>query len=228
MVSKRNLLKKAKEIETSKIVSEGEEVKIDFSDIKLFNKWDTNGITVSDPGLKSYINLKPIIVPKTFGRNQNTRFWKSKQHIVERLMNHIPVSGHKGKKHYWTSCNQTGQGHTVMNIMIKTLMEVEKKAKVNPVLAVVKAIEHASPREEVVTIQYGGIRHPKAVDCAPQRRVDLVLRWMAQGAFQSSNKKKTKIWKTLADEIVAAYNGDKKSVAISKKFEVERQAASSR
>ncbi|MFA5406391.1 MAG: 30S ribosomal protein S7 [Candidatus Nanoarchaeia archaeon] len=225
---KKSLLLKAKEIEDKKIVKKGEEVLIDFSDIKLFDKWDTNNIEVKDEGLKRYINLKPVIVPKTHGRNQKTRFWKSKQHIVERLMNHVPVSGHKGKKHYWSSAEQIGEGHTIFMVMIKALTEIERKTKINPVEVIVRAIEKSSPREEVTTVQYGGIKHPKAVDCAPQRRVDLALRWMSQGAFQASNKGKRRIWSTLSDEIIAAYNNDRKSLAISKKFETERQAAASR
>jgi len=225
---KRSLLQKAKEIAEKKVVKKGEEVKIDFSDIKLFNKWDSSGIEVKDPGLKRYINLKPIIVPKTFGRNQNTRFWKSKQHIVERLINKIPVSGHKGKKHYWSSGNQIGQGHTLFTIGFKTLMEIERKTKLNPIEVLVRAIENSSPREEVTTVQYGGIKHPKAVDCTPQRRIDLALRWMTQGAFQSSNKSKRNIWHTLADEVIKASNNEKTSTAVTKKFEAERQAAASR
>jgi small subunit ribosomal protein S7 len=116
---KRSLLQKAKEIEDRKIVKKGEEVRIEFNDIKLFNKWPTTGFEVIDPGLKRYINLKPVIVPKTNGRNQHTRFWKSKQHIIERLIGRLPVSGHKGKKHYWTSGEQIGSGHTLFNIMFK-------------------------------------------------------------------------------------------------------------
>jgi len=153
---------------------------------------------------------------------------KSKQHIIERLIGRLPVSGHKGKKHYWTSGEQIGSGHTLFNIMFRTLDEIERKTKKNPVEVVVRAIENSSPREEVTTVQYGGIKHPKAVDCAPQRRVDLSLRWMTQGAFQASNKSKRRIWSALADEIIAAANNDKKSNAVSKKFEVERQAAASR
>lgn len=228
MISKRALLAKAKEIEEKKVVKKGEEVKIDFSGIKLFGKWDTSGITVSDSGLKKYINLRPVIVPKTYGRNQHIRFWKSKQHIIERLMNHVPVSGHKGKKHYWSSGDQAGQGNKLFTIMLKTLNLIEERTKKNPVEVVVKAIENASPREEVTTVQYGGIKYPKAVDVAPQRRIDLAMRWMTQGAFQASNKKKTHIWNTLSDEIVAAYTNDKKSVALTKKTETERQAAASR
>ncbi len=228
MVSKRALLKKAKEIAEKKVVKPGEEVKIDFSGVKLFNKWDTSNIEVKDPGLKRYINLRPIILPKTQGRFQSVRFWKSKQHIVERLMNHIPVSGHKGKKHYWSSGNQIGEGYNLFRIIRRTLEEIEHRTNKNPVEVIVRAIENAAPREEVTTVQYGGIKHPKAVDCAPQRRVDLALRWMCQGAFQASNKSKRNIWHTLADEIINAFNDDRKSVAITKKFETERQAAASR
>jgi len=228
LVSKKDLLKKAKEIAEKKVVKKGEEVKIDFSDIKLFNKWVTTGIEVKDPGLKRYVNLDPVIVPKTFGRNQSTRFWKSKQHIVERLMNKIPTSGHKGKKHYWSSAEQIGEGHTLFMIIRKTLEEIERKTKMNPIEVIVRAVENAAPREEVTTVQYGGIKHPKAVDTAPQRRIDLALRWMSQGAFQKSNKSKRNIWQTLADEVVKAFNNDRQSTAITKKFETERQAAASR
>ena len=228
MVSKKDLLKKAKEIAERKVVKKGEEVKVDFSGVKLFDRWVSTGIEVKDPGLKRYINLDPVIVPKTFGRNQSARFWKSKQHIVERLMNKIPTSGHKGKKHYWSSAEQIGEGHTLFKIIRLTLGEIERKTKKNPIEVIVRAIENAAPREEVTTVQYGGIKHPKAVDTAPQRRVDLALRWMTQGAFQRSNKSKRNIWHTLADEVVKASNNDRQSTAITKKFETERQAAASR
>lgn len=225
---KKSLLKKAKEIAERKVVKKGEEIKYDFSDVKLFGKWGVAGIEVRDPGLKRYINLKPVIVPKTYGRNQSTRFWKSKQHIVERLMNRVPVSGHKGKKHYWSSGDQLGQGHTLFKIIFKTLEAVEKRTKKNPVEVIVRAIEQAAPFEEILAVTYGGIRHPKAVDCAPQRRVDLALRWMTQGAFQKSNKSKRNIWHTLADELIKASNNDRASYAVTKRFETERQAAASR
>ena len=67
--------------------------------ILLFNKWDTSAIKIDDLGLQGYINLNPIIVPRTGGRHVNTMFWKSKNNIVERFTNKIMVPGHKGKKH---------------------------------------------------------------------------------------------------------------------------------
>jgi len=72
-------------------------------DIKLFNRWDTSSIEVIDIGLKGYINLQPIIVPRTGGRNAFQRFYKNKTSIVERLMNKLMVPGHKGKKHLITN-----------------------------------------------------------------------------------------------------------------------------
>ncbi len=77
--------------------------------VKLFNKWDTN-IPVLDEGLKRYINLNPILVPKTGGGNAKQQFHKSKYNIVERLLNKLMIPGHKGKKHRISSGHCTGKG----------------------------------------------------------------------------------------------------------------------
>ena len=199
-----------------------------MSEIKLFNRWETEQIQVQDPGLKRYINLRPIIIPKTGGRNVGTQFWKSKYHVVERLINKIMMPGHKGKKHKISSGHCTGKGLTAYQIVEDAFKIIEQKMKQNPVEVFVKALENASPREEITTIEYGGARYPKAVECAPQRRVDLVLRLMTQGAYGASFGKKKKIEQALADEILKAYNKDTASNALSKKQELERQADASR
>jgi len=194
----------------------------------LFNKWSNEGIVVKDEGLKRYITIKDVIVPKSQGRAQKYKFGKSKSHIIERLMNKVPVSGHKGRKHWKSSAEHLGSGHTLANIMIKTLEIIERNTKQNPIQVVVNAVENSSPREETITIQYGGTRHPKAVDTSPQRRVDLSLRWITQGAYAACTRSRTKIWQALANEITAAARMDVKSQAYSKKLETERQAAASR
>ena len=66
------------------------------------------------------------------------------------------------------------------------------------------------------------------MDVAPQRRIDLALRWMTQGAYQKSVKGKKKIHYALAAEIISASKGENESFAVSKKIETERQAAASR
>ena len=68
----------------------------------------------------------------------------------------------------------------------------------------------------------------ETVEVAPQRRVDIVLRWFSQGSHNKSFGKKRKIEECLSEEIINAYNMDQKSFAITKKLELERQADSSR
>ncbi|MEM4245038.1 MAG: 30S ribosomal protein S7 [Candidatus Nanoarchaeia archaeon] len=196
--------------------------------MKVFNKWETEGIKVTDPGLQNYINLEPIIIPRTGGRNVKSQFGKSKNNIVERLMNKLMVPGHRGKKHRITSGRCGGKAIRAYNIVEKAFKIIEQQTKKNPVEVFVKAIENAAPREEINTIEYGGAVYPQPVEMSPQRRVDFALRLMTQGAYQKSFNTKRKIEETLADEIIKAYNADNKSVAIAKKLELERQTDASR
>ncbi len=196
-------------------------------EIKLFGKYPTD-VKIEDPGLQDTICLKPIIVPHSFGRHAGTRFAKSNVNIVERFMNKLMSPGHKGKKHWRTSEFCSGKFQTVYNITKKTFEIIENRTKKNPVEILIRAVERAAPRDEVTVINIGGIRVPKQVDSSPQRRVDLALRWLTQGAFQATANKKVPIEKGLANEIITASNDDNKSFAISKKTEMERQAAGSR
>lgn len=197
-------------------------------EIKAFNRWTTEGIKIEDPGLKGYVQLEPRIVPKTGAKYAGMRFHKSKTFIVERLINKLMVPGHKGKKHWRSSGHCTGKSGNVYAVVEKALGIVEKKTNENPVKVLVKAIENGAPREEIVTIEYGGARYPKAVECSPQRRVDVSLRYMVQGAYSKCFNKKKSIEEALADEIINAYKLSQNSQAIQKKLEVERQADSSR
>lgn len=199
-----------------------------MAELKLFNKWDTSSVKVDDAGLVDYITLKPVIVPKTGARYGGKKFYKSKVSIVERLMNKLMIPGHKGKKHYISSGTVSGKGMKAFKIVEGTFKIIESRTKKNPVEVFVKAIENAAPREEIVTIEYGGARYPKAVECAPQRRIDIALRYMTQGAFIKAFNTKKAAEDALADEIIAAYGLSSTSAAISKKLDLERQADASR
>lgn len=198
------------------------------TEVKVFGRWGTKGIAVDDPGVKEYIALEPTIVPKTGARYAGARFHKSKIFIVERFLNRLMGAGHKSKKHFKTSYHTTGKSATACKLMETVFDRVEQKLKKNPVEVLVKAIENAAPREETITIEYGGARYPKAVECAPQRRVDLAMRYMIQGSYQKSFNSKKKMADCLTDEIIGAYQLSATSQAISKKLELERQADSSR
>ena len=197
-------------------------------DFKLFDRWETKTINVNDPGLKRYINLSSILVPKTGGRYAGTRFWKNKNNIVERLINKLMIPGHKGKKHKLTSGRVSGKSQKVYDIVENAFKIIEEKTQKNPIEVFIRALENAAPREEIITIEYGGAKYPQAVECAPQRRIDIVLRQMVQGSYQKSFNKKLNMKDALADEILKAYNLDQGSTAISKKLELERQSDGSR
>jgi len=196
--------------------------------VEVFGLWNVEGIKVVDPGLSSYVALKAKIVPKTGARHAKFRFHKSQVFIIERLINKMMVVGHRGKKHSKSSGHNTGKKAQAMRLVKDAFTIIEQKIKKNPIEVFVKALENAAPREEIITIEYGGARYPKAVECAPQRRVDFALRQMTQGAYKSCFNKKISAASALANEIIAAYQFSAKSNAISKKRDLERQASSSK
>ena len=199
-----------------------------MSEIKFFNRWSSEGIKVEDPGLEKYISFEAKYVPRTGARYAGNRFHRAKVSVVERLINKVMVPGHRSKKHKITSGHMTGKAVTASKIVEKAFEIIETKTKENPIKVLVKAIENGAPREEIISIEYGGARYPKAVEIAPIRRIDYVLRLISQGAFQKSFNTKKAISNTLADEIINTYNLSGLSMAISKKLELERQADSSR
>ena len=199
-----------------------------MSNIKFFNRWSAEGIKVSDLGLVNYVTVQPKILPKTGARYAGNRFHKSYTFIVERLATKIMGSGHKGKKHFMSSGHNAGKKNLALRTVEKALIKAEAKLKQNPLKILVTAVENAAPREEVIAIEYGGARYPKAVDVAPQRRVDLALRAITQGAYLKSFNKKMRIEDALADELINAAMSSGRSNAVAKKRDLERQASSSK
>ena len=193
---------------------------------KIFDKYDITQIEIKDPGLKFAINLEPKLILKSQGRN-NQKFGKLKVNIVERLMNKIATSGHRGKKHKIQK-KATGKYSKNMKIVLDAFELIEKRTGKNPVEVLVKAIENSAPREEVTVIEYGGARYPQAVDVSPLRRVNLALRHISHGASDKAFNKKKTIVQSLAEEIIMASENNGESFAFRKKKEAEAQADSAR
>lgn len=196
--------------------------------INYFNRWNAENVAVRDLGLRKYVSVAPKIMPTTGARYAGNRFHKSNTFIIERLASKVMTTGHKGKKHFMSSGHNTGKKMLALGMVERALAKAEARMKQNPLVILVKAVENAAPREEVIAIEYGGARYPKAVDVSPQRRVDLALRNITQGAYLKSFNKKQKIEDALADEIVYAAQSSGRSNAIAKKRDLERQAASSK
>jgi small subunit ribosomal protein S7 len=193
--------------------------------IQLFHRWDMSNIEINDPGLKSVINLKPAVIPVTFGRHEHQRLKKAEVNIVERLANKMM---HFGKRYAKNTGRMGGKKAKMLNI-IKTAFEIiYLETGKNPVDLLVRAVENSSPNEDTTRIVYGGVVYHVSVDVAPLRRVDLALRFIAEGVRESTYSSLQTIEEALAKEILLAANNDMASHAIKKKNEQERIAMASR
>jgi small subunit ribosomal protein S7 len=195
--------------------------------IKLFDMYDVSNIEIKDPALKPYINIEPKLLLKSQGRNVG-KFGKTRVNILERFANRIATSGHIGKKHKIITSWASGKYNKNMGTVLRALEIIGKKTGKNPVQVLISAVENGSPRDEITIIEHAGARYPQAVDCAPMRRVDLVVRWMVQGSYQRCFGKKKKMAESLAEEIMKTADGNMESHAMSKKNEAEKQADSAR
>jgi small subunit ribosomal protein S7 len=186
-------------------------------EIKLFQKWSFKDIKVEDIGLQRYLNLTPMVVPHSMGRHEHQRFRKAKVNIVERLINNLMRPG-----------KNAGKKAKVTNIVKEAFEIINTRTGKNPIEVLVKAVENASPCEDTTRISYGGVVYHLSVDVAPQRRIDLALRHITEGARLASTNNPRSIQEALADELILAANKDIKSAGIAKRNEIERVAQSSR
>ena len=194
--------------------------------IKLFGRWDSN-VEIKDPSLVGYINLDSRLLPRSAGV-QRGRFHKSKMHIAERLALHLLIPGHVGKRHRVTSGPLSGNFANAIKAIENAFEIIEKKDNINPIEALVRAIENAAVREEIISYQLGSIMAREAVVTSPQRRVDKATRYLAQGAYRKTFRKKKTVQDALAEEITAAYRNSPDSFAIKERDRIESEAAGSR
>jgi len=198
-------------------------------EIKIFDCWPVEDVEVKDVGLKKYINLRPIIIPRSGGRYAKQQFHKSKMNIVERLMNKLMVPGHRGKKHVLTSGRAVGKTLIHYRIVKNAFEKIEKQTGKNPIAILVGAIENAALREEITAYQVGGMIVRRAVITSPQRRVDIVLKNIVHSAYRKSFGKKESMADALANELIAAYNNDaSKSEAVKERERIERESEGAR
>ncbi|WP_297418362.1 30S ribosomal protein S7 [Thermococcus sp.] len=200
---------------------------------KVMGRWSVEDVTVNDPSLKPYINLDARILPHSHGRHAKKSFGKANVHIVERLINKVMRSGSSGHKvggHFMRREHRSlmSKKMKAYEVVKDAFVIIERRTKQNPIQVLVRAIENSAPREDTTTIAFGGIRYHMAVDVSPLRRLDIALKNISLGASAKCYRNKTSYAQALAEEIIAAANGDPKSFAYSKKEETERIAQSSR
>lgn len=197
----------------------------ELQNLLLFRKWDLEGIKIKDPGLKSVISLKKSIMPLTFGRSSLKRFNKTEVNIVERLANKLM---HFGKKYAKNTGRMGGKKARTINTVKAALEIIHLKTGKNPVEVLVRAIENSAPNEDTTRIVYGGTAYHVSVDVSPLRRVDLALRFIADGVKESSFSNPKSMEEYLAEHLIAASANDPAAPSVKKKNELERIAQASR
>jgi small subunit ribosomal protein S7 len=199
-------------------------------DIKLFNKWSFADIRVNDITLQNYINLKPIIVPHSAGRHEHKRFWKSsKVSIIERFNNRLLSPGFiSGKIRGHKSSYNSGKKSKLLKSIENAFTLIELLTDQNPIQVLIDALVNTAPREETTKIAMGGISYASAVDIAPQRRVDLAIKYLVQAIGARSHSNVKQFEENLAQELILAANNSQESRAVKRKDEIERIAVSAR
>jgi len=182
---------------------------------QLFGRWDITGIEYEDPSTERYLSVTPVA--HTMGRHAGKQFQKSEISVVERLINRL-MQGE----------GNTGKKQRAVTAVREAFDMIHDRTGENPIQILVWAVENSAPREETVRLKYGGISVPKAVDVAPQRRVDQALKFIAEGTQNAAFKSSTPFAEALANQLIGAADGDVSTYAVNQKEEKERVAAAAR
>ena len=191
----------------------------------LFRKWDLSDIEIKDQGLKHALSLKKVIIPLTFGRSALKRFNKAETNIVERMANKLM---HFGKKYAKNTGRMGGKKTHSINTVKAAFEIIHLKTGKNPVEVLVRAIENSAPNEDTTRIVYGGTVYHVSVDVAPIRRVDLALRFLADGVREATFSNPKAIEEHLSEHLMMAAANNPDAPSIKKKRELERVAQASR
>ncbi len=196
-------------------------------ELLMFGKWDPTDVQIKDIGLVRYISLRPVLIPHTSGRHAHKRFHKSNVPIVERFVNKMLNAGRRKDKRTRMGRN-AGKKLKALNTLKRVFEMIDYRTGLNPIQVLVTAIENSAPSEETTRISYGGMAYPRSVDVAPQRRIDLALKYLCVGAVRSAHKNAKSFEECIVDELLLAFKSDPGSFAVARKDERERIARSAR
>jgi len=133
-----------------------------------------------------------------------------------------------GKKYAKNTGRMGGKKARIFKIVQTAFELINAETGKNPIELLVKAVENAAPNEDTTRIVYGGVVYHVSVDVAPMRRVDLALRFIAEGVREATYSNVQTMEEVLGKEIILAANNSMESHAIKKRNEQERIAMSSR
>jgi len=116
-----------------------------------------------------------------------------------------------------------GKKTTAEKILFKTFDLIKNQTKTDPIKVFEKALENASPLQEVVSRRIGGANYQIPRDIRPERKFFLVCHWIINAA---KTKKGKPMAEKLAEELIAASKNE--GAAIKKKQDTHRMAEANR
>ncbi|CAH2053980.1 unnamed protein product, partial [Thlaspi arvense] len=191
------------------------------NEVKLFNRWTYDDVSVTDISLVDYIGVQAAkhatFVPHTAGRYSVKRFRKAQCPIVERLTNSLMMHG-----------RNNGKKLMAVGIIRHAMEIIHLLTDQNPIQVIIDAIVNSGPREDATRIGSAGVVRRQAVDISPLRRVNQAIFLLTTGAREAAFRNIKTIAECLADELINAAKGSSNSYAIKKKDEIERVAKANR
>jgi len=190
------------------------------TDIKLFNKYSFDEVTISDMALTDYIAAKSanaVFLPHSAGRWSKKRFKKAQCPIVERITNSLMMHG-----------RNNGKKILAVRIMRHTCDIIHLLTGENPIQVIVDAVVNSGAREDSCRIGSAGVVRRQAIDVSPLRRVNQSIHLLTTGAREAAFRNIKTIAECLAEEFINAAKGSSNSYAIKKKDEIERVAKANR
>merc|ERR1712072_1213021 len=190
------------------------------TEVKLFNKFSFEGVSVIEIPLVDYIAVKAqnaIFLPHSAGRWSKKRFKKAQCPIVERITNALMMHG-----------RNNGKKILAVRIMKHTMEIIALLTGENPVQIITDAVVNSGAREDSCRIGSAGVVRRQAIDVSPLRRVNTAIFLLTSGARAAAFRNIKTIAECLAEELINAAKGSSNSYAIKKKDELERVAKSNR
>ena len=136
----------------------------------------------------------------------------------QKKCNYIPESSNPLQEKFINYIMKNGKKNIARKIMKDMFSNVSKKDS-NPDKVFDKAIENVKPSLEVRAKRIGGAVYQIPIEVKPERQLALAFRWILTA---SRSKKGSPMARRLADEILAAANGE--GSAIKKKEDTLKMA----
>ncbi|MDD5710527.1 MAG: 30S ribosomal protein S7 [Candidatus Colwellbacteria bacterium] len=135
-----------------------------------------------------------------------------------------PIYGSVAVARFVNYLMKGGKKSAAEKVMYGAMEILKKKMKTEEPLAIFeKAIENATPQQEVGSKRIGGANYQIPKEVRPDRKFVLASRWIIQATRKKSGRPMAE---RLADELLAAYNNE--GDAIKKKQDVHRMAEANR